>query len=263
MACNRPSIDFVFEPTDNDEDGESLYVSAPGLSTQTCGGSSTYCKDCCEWFTCFSQMSVNNDLSIGIEHSITVTIRRASSVDQRYCDGLNDVKAIVTLNCDDRTTSPTSAPSSSPTTPPSLAPSDTPTSITTIPTNTPSKSPTHPTASPSRAPSQPPTNAPSSAPSVLTLNPTTSPTYVDPVTSTCYGYSDADLCVEYHINIAPNPGEVTSRTIAVQGVRPWVEESRYRILLTPKGYPCTDPAMTATFQPIDYEHPAQTRTLTG
>eukprot|EP01083_Nonionella_stella_P308688 1090291_1 len=315
IACNRPSIDFVFEPTDNDDYGESLYVSAPGISQRTCGGSSTYCSSCCYWFTCLSEVSVNSAVPIAIGQNITVTIQRSSSVGQQYCDGTNDVKAIVRLNCDDRTVSPTTdptpapssaptsstndptnapttspsvAPSNAPSQPPSIAPSpsptiapsDAPTGVTTIPSHAPSGSPTAPpsrapsqppttapsstpSSPPSRAPSQPPTNAPSSAPSVLTLNPTTSPTYVDPVTSTCYGYSDADLCVEYHINIAPNPGEVTSRTIAVQGVRPWVEESRYRILLTPKGYPCTDPAMTATFQPIDYEHPAQTLTLTG
>eukprot|EP01083_Nonionella_stella_P044482 119746_1 len=265
VACNRPSIDFVFEPTDNDEDGESLYVSAPGLSTQTCGGSSTYCSTCCSWFTCLSQMSVNNDVPIAIGQSITVTIQRDSSVGMQYCDDLNDVKAKVTLNCDDSTTSPTSAPSSPPTAAPSSvtitpstspspaptsAPSDTPTSITTIPTNipshsptqsptnapsqpptnAPSQSPTHPSASPSHSPSQSPTNAPSSAPSTPTINPTASPTYADPVTSSC-----GTRCTEYHVNIAPQPGVATSRTITVQGVDVPSYTSYFRILLTPKG----------------------------
>eukprot|EP01083_Nonionella_stella_P241978 844462_1 len=157
MECNHPSIDFVFEPTDNDEDGESLYVSAPGLSNQTCGGSSIYCQTCCNWFTCLSQVSVNNDLPIATGESITVTIRRDSSVDLHHCGDANDVKAIVALNCDDRTASPTSTPS--------ITPTSSPTSTTAVPTDLPSRFPTQPSQSPTRTPTvigyQYPTTAPS------------------------------------------------------------------------------------------------------
>eukprot|EP01083_Nonionella_stella_P016565 46230_1 len=268
MECNRPSIDFVFLPTDNSQTNQWLKVSAPGLSAQFCGGSSEYCISCCYWFTCLSQVSVNNDLPIAIGENITVTIMKSSPVYRNFCDSYNDVKAIVTLNCDDSTTSPTSVPSNAPTAAPS--------GVTTGPTNAPSGSPTLPTDGPSAAPTQPPTNAPSSAPtqpstapsgfptaitSQPTLNPSVAPSYALPVTSSC-----GTLCTEYHVNIAPKPGVVTSRTIAVRELYPDGAFVSYaRILLTPKGHPCTDPIMNATFEVQWYSdgYPDESLTLTG
>eukprot|EP01083_Nonionella_stella_P098010 275523_1 len=163
LECNRPSIDFLFEPSGNYNSGRALYVSAPGLSTQTCGGHSSFCRYCCWFFTCFSQMSVNNDLPIAIGQSITVTIQRNRLVGGQQCDGENDVNAIVKLHCDDTTTNPTlpsQPPSHAPTSSPSVAPSRSP-------VQPPSHAPTSsPFAAPSRSPSQPPSHTPTSSPSV-------------------------------------------------------------------------------------------------
>eukprot|EP01083_Nonionella_stella_P016563 46222_1 len=178
MECNRPSIDFVFLPTDNSQTNQWLKVSAPGLSAQFCGGSSEYCISCCYWFTCLSQVSVNNDLPIAIGENITVTIMKSSPVYRNFCDSYNDVKAIVTLNCDDAPTAApsgvTNTPSSAPSHPSHAPTSAAPTAITTIPTKAPSGSPTLATAGPSTAPTQTPTTAPSGTPSVAPTQPPTS-----------------------------------------------------------------------------------------
>eukprot|EP01083_Nonionella_stella_P241983 844472_1 len=250
VACNRPSIDFIFEPTDNDSSGESLYVSAPGLSTQTCGGSSTYCSTCCSWFTCLSQMSVNNDAPIPIGQSITVTIQRDSSVGMQYCDDLNDVKAKVTLNCDDSTSSPTSAPSSPPTAAPSSvtitpstspspaptsAPSDTPTSSTAIPTNTPSATPTQPSVTPS----QPPTRTPTAITSQPTPNPIIKTADCD-TNRDCWG-----------VKVTPVPLKFMSVPVTVLSGIEIAVDTYYDVTFTINTMACNRPSIDFVFLPTD------------
>eukprot|EP01083_Nonionella_stella_P300649 1027588_1 len=238
-ACNHPSIDFVFERIDYDAANEQIYVDYNGTRIASCGGDVS--RLCGSYSTCISQYALTNDIPVEIGQNITVNITRTAAV-QESCGHSWAINAILTLNCDDRTSSPTASPTA--------APSYSPTAFSLSPTVAPTTSPTTP---PTAAPTLHPTDSPSQSPTDSTVQPTPSPTYADLVISSCGVYKSC-----YYLNIAPIPDVNVSRTINVTGTDPGFNDYYFDIFLTAKGHPCTGPSITITYERIDYESAGET-----
>eukprot|EP01083_Nonionella_stella_P171990 588894_1 len=168
VNCTQPTIDFSFERIDNDVEGKDLIIGYPDPNTHIahCGNVS---NDCNSFHPCFSDYTIATQIDAG--RNITVTVMKDAMI-QPNCDPDHSwcVNAILTLNCDDTSTSPTTDPTSAPS-----SPTVVPTVQPTAPTIDPTQAPTRTTATPTLNPSDHPT-APTTQP---TLNPTKSPTPTD------------------------------------------------------------------------------------
>eukprot|EP01083_Nonionella_stella_P010367 29533_1 len=168
VNCTQPTIDFSFERIDNDVEAKDLIIGYPDPNTHIahCGNVS---NDCNSFHPCFSDYTIATQIDAG--RNITVTVMKDAMI-QPNCDPDHSwcVNAILTLNCDDTSTSPTTDPTSAPS-----SPTVVPTVQPTAPTIDPTQAPTRTTATPTLNPSDHPT-APTTQP---TLNPTKSPTPTD------------------------------------------------------------------------------------
>eukprot|EP01083_Nonionella_stella_P107494 311377_1 len=161
-------------------EGKDLIIGYPDPNTHIarCGNISNSCNS---FHPCFSDYNIASQIDAG--RNITVTVTKDAMI-QSICDTDHPwcINAILTLNCDDRSTSPTTDPTIEPTAPTTPRPAPTAPTTTIEPTapTTPRPAPTAPTT-PQPIPTTPTTPQPTTP---TTSNPASSPTTPQPIPTT-------------------------------------------------------------------------------
>eukprot|EP01083_Nonionella_stella_P298061 1011968_1 len=207
---------------------EGLDVISPfGETITTCSSTNL----CGSFASCVTNQNVGIATLAADESNLLVTIKVSYQVDD-FCIGAPSyhnyaINARLTIFCSDGTVAPTTV-TSDPTTTPTAPPSKTPTQT--------------PTLFPSTGPTQSPTQS--------TNTPTKMPTYATPLITNC---NDGTERVCYYVDIAPLPGVIQSRLIAIQDVDHGEIDTYYDIYVMPTSNHCVDPSITLTYESIDYD----------